>query len=218
MLISDGVIQAFGMLQLIRERSLQPNLQLFTVLASACSPKTAPLVLSEMQSYGITPKHKFFEALISSFSRRGHLGKVFDILNIMESSFGLTPDITTYYTVLLACSSAHDINAAKYLRDMMRERNVVPNSVFLAQMISLCGKHDKQQSGRGYDERFSESQAKRSLLIDCFTDMRTYNIEPNTEILNALMSNVEEPSHEILNLMQELVQFSLFGQPLPSSA
>jgi pentatricopeptide repeat protein len=143
----------------------------------------------------------FFAAALDMFSRSHALEKALGLLSVMESEFQLPPDTHIFNLVLSACVSAKDVQTGWSVREMMRERNVAPDTTTIAQLIALCNqrhqrweqKHqawtrNERQHPHPYEDTERQQKQVSKWFDDIFADIQQHGIVPDAMIFSALMS------------------------------
>ncbi|CAH8271804.1 unnamed protein product [Arabidopsis lyrata] len=112
------------------EGGIDPDIHAFSILAKgyarAGEPEKAEQILNQMRKFGVRPNVVIYTQIISGWCSAGEMKKAMQVYNKMRGSVGLSPNLTTYETLIWGFGEAKQPWKAEELLKEMEEKNVVP--------------------------------------------------------------------------------------------
>jgi len=203
-----------------------PYLSLLKGFAQRKEMQPAMEVYADMQAAGVEITVQAFNAVIDVCARCGDVERAAEVFR--EMCLRVTPDLTTYATIIKGYIVQGDLEQAIQLFTLMRKRGVAPDAVLFnavldgcarKQMTSLAGHilSDMESSG------IAPSNHTLAILVKLYGkshDIDTafayvdalplkYGFEPNAQVYTALMSACVSTGH--MQKAQEV--FAKIGSP-----
>ncbi|CAF2338342.1 unnamed protein product [Brassica rapa] len=112
------------------EGGIDPDIHAFSILAKgytrAREPEKAEQVLNQMKKFGVRPNVVIYTTIISGWCSAGEMKKAMQVYNKMCGTVGLSPNLTTYETLMWGFGEAKQPWKAEELLKDMEKKNVVP--------------------------------------------------------------------------------------------
>ncbi|KAG7551434.1 Pentatricopeptide repeat [Arabidopsis thaliana x Arabidopsis arenosa] len=112
------------------EGGIDPDIHAFSILAKgyarAGEPQKAEQILNQMRKFGVRPNVVIYTQIISGWCSAGEMKKAMQVYNKMRGTVGLSPNLTTYETLIWGFGEAKQPWKAEELLKDMEEKNVVP--------------------------------------------------------------------------------------------
>ncbi|XP_019084752.1 PREDICTED: pentatricopeptide repeat-containing protein At5g21222 [Camelina sativa] len=112
------------------EGGIDPDTHAFSILAKgyarAGEPEKAEQILNQMRKFGVRPNVVIYTQIISGWCSAGEMKKAMQVYNKMCRIVGLSPNLTTYETLIWGFGEARQPWKAEELLKDMEEKNVVP--------------------------------------------------------------------------------------------
>lgn len=112
------------------EGGIDPDIHAFSILAKgyarAGEPEKAEQILNQMRKFGVRPNVVIYTTIISGWCSSGEMKKAMQVYNKMCGIVGLSPNLTTYETLIWGYGEAKQPWKAEELLKVMEEKNVVP--------------------------------------------------------------------------------------------
>ncbi|XP_023637576.1 pentatricopeptide repeat-containing protein At5g21222 isoform X3 [Capsella rubella] len=112
------------------EGGIDPDIHAFSILAKgyarAGEPEKAEQILNQMRKFGVRPNVVIYTQIISGWCSAGEMKKAMQVYNKMCRIVGLSPNLTTYETLIWGFGEARQPWKAEELLKDMEEKKVVP--------------------------------------------------------------------------------------------
>lgn len=112
------------------EGGIDPDIHAFSILAKgytrAGEPEKAEQILNQMKKFGVRPNVVIYTTIISGWCSAGEMKKAMQVYNKMCGIVGLSPNLTTYETLIWGFGEAKQPWKAEELLIAMEQKNVVP--------------------------------------------------------------------------------------------
>ncbi|CAH2072225.1 unnamed protein product [Thlaspi arvense] len=112
------------------EGGIDPDVHAFSILAKgyarAGEPEKAEQLLNQMRKIGVRPNVVIYTTIISGWCSTGEMKKAMQVYKQMCGVVGLSPNLTTYETLIWGFGEAKQPWKAEELLIDMEEKNVVP--------------------------------------------------------------------------------------------
>lgn len=138
----------FQVFELLREQLwYKPNsgiyIKLIVMLGKCKQPEKAHELFQAMVDEGCYVTRESYTALLSAYSRSGHLDRAFSILEEMKNTPDCEPDVQTYSILIKSCLHVFAFDKAHYLLSDMTIQGLKPNTVTYNTLIDAYGKAKK---------------------------------------------------------------------------
>lgn len=84
-----------------------------------------------------------YTALLSAYSRSGHLNEAFYLLEEMKNTSDCHPDVFTYSILIKSCLQVYAFDKVQYLLSDMTSCGIKPNTITYNTLIDSYGKAKK---------------------------------------------------------------------------
>ncbi|CAN8252510.1 unnamed protein product [Cochlearia groenlandica] len=112
------------------EGGIEPDSHAFSILAKgyarAGDPEKAEEILNQMRKFGVRPNVVIYTTIISGWCSAGEMKKAIQVYNKMRGTVGLSPNLTTYETLIWGYGEAKQPWKGEELLKAMEEKKVVP--------------------------------------------------------------------------------------------
>lgn len=167
---------ALKVFELLREQLwYRPNagiyVKLIVMLGKCKQPEKAHSLFHAMVDEGCVVNQESYTALLSAYSRSGHLEKAFLLLEEMKNTPNCHPDVYTYSILIKSCLQFNAFDKVQSLLTDMASQRIRPNTITYNTLIDAYGKA----------KRFEEME---SLLIEM---LRQQECKPDVWTLNSTL-------------------------------
>ncbi|EGG22645.1 hypothetical protein DFA_04775 [Cavenderia fasciculata] len=210
----DRVIE---MIQLLDNKNIQITPKIYTQAIRAMGLKgdykNALKLLDRVIKENMSPTVHMFDGVINAYSNAGDTDKPFEILKVMENTYGLVPDHVNYTTMVHGLIKNKKIDTAIEVFSDAKTKGMNPDSVTLSVMIDACAKDDRIEKAFNYYEEFKylnmtptevtfnsliDGCAKRSdnkyylKAFELFQEMTLYGYQPDIITYTSLLKSASK--------------------------
>ncbi|KAJ4883603.1 Pentatricopeptide repeat-containing protein [Raphanus sativus] len=112
------------------EGGIDPDIHAFSILAKgytrAREPEKAEQILNQMKKFGVRPNVVIYTTIISGWCSAGEMKKAMQVYSKMCGTVGLSPNLTTYETLMWGFGEAKQPWKAEELLKDMEKKKVIP--------------------------------------------------------------------------------------------
>lgn len=141
----ESALKVFELLQ--EQLWYRPNsgiyVKLIVMLGKCKQPEKAHSLFQAMVDEGCAVNVESYTALLSAYSRSGHLNKAFYLLEEMKNTSDCHPDVFTYSILIKSCLQVYAFDKVQYLLSDMTSRGIKPNTITFNTLIDSYGKAKK---------------------------------------------------------------------------
>ncbi|KAM9996236.1 hypothetical protein ACTFIY_002428 [Dictyostelium cf. discoideum] len=145
-------------MKLFEEKSVILNVVLYSCILSGLANckdiDNSLMVFERMLADGIKPNNHIFNSLFIVHMANGKVEESFQILNSMETTYGLLPDHINYTSLINGLIKNKKPKLAIQLFSEARIKGMQPDSVTLSVMVDACAKNDLVEKAFQYYEEF----------------------------------------------------------------
>ncbi|KAM9958537.1 hypothetical protein ACTFIW_009071 [Dictyostelium discoideum] len=156
--LSNHPNRILEIMKLFEEKSVELNQRLYSCILSGLANckdiDNCLMVFERMLENGIKPNNHIFNSLFIVHMANGKVDESFQILNSMETTYGLLPDHINYTSLINGLVKNKKPKLAIQLFSEARIKGMQPDSVTLSVMVDACAKNDLVEKAFQYYEEF----------------------------------------------------------------
>ncbi|KAL8106615.1 pentatricopeptide repeat-containing protein At5g48730, chloroplastic isoform X2 [Apium graveolens] len=206
----ESALKVFELLQ--EQLWYRPNsgiyVKLIVMLGKCKQPEKAHSLFQAMIDEGCAVNVESYTALLSAYSRSGHLNEAFYLLEEMKNTSDCQPDVFTYSILIKSCLQVYAFDKVQYLLSDMTSRGIKPNTITYNTLIDSYGKAKKfTQMESTLVEMLHQQEVKPDVwtmnstlrafgnsgqietMEKCYEKFQCAGIQPNIKTFNILLDS-----------------------------